>query len=77
MQIPAADRQSLVWSLHVAGEAMVLDADQRFHIFLLDVEAALVGSIYFTPLPYFTGHPSFFFPFFWVNENLGCSLCKL
>ena len=56
---------------------MVSDADQRFQIFLLDVEAALVGSIYFTPLPYFTGHPSFFFPFFWVNENLGCSLCKL
>lgn len=58
---------------------MVSDADQRFQIFLLDVEAALVGSIYFTPLPYFTGHPSFFFFFsiFWVNENLGCSLCKL
>lgn len=54
---------------------MVSDADQRFQIFLLDVEAALVGSIYFTPQPYFTGHLSFFF--FWVNENLGCSLCKL
>lgn len=74
MQIPPADRQLLVWSLHAAGEAMVSDADQRFQIFLLDVEAALVGSIYFTPQPYFTGHLSFFF---WVNENLGCSLCKL
>lgn len=43
---------------------MVSDADQRFQIFLLDVEAALVGSIYFTPLPYFTGHPSYIFFFF-------------
>lgn len=57
---------------------MVSDADQRFQIFLLDVEAALVGSIYFTPLPYFTKHSFiFFFSIFWVNENLGCSLCKL